>query len=126
MNDDLKRLYRTLGFTGSLTEEATAASFAAAAEEAPAELPPLDAAGLDQLEEMLNREPRKTLARVREIWDAGMTQKRLRAAIAIARQAIATPGETADAIEAETMSFAMAGAALPPDFNFPGMDLDEI
>jgi len=128
MNDDLKKLYRMVGYVGPLEGDATSAddaSFGAPSPAGPdpAEMPPLDADGLDQLEERLNREPRKTLARVRETWDPKMTQKRLRAAIAIARRALAAPEEVVAEFEAEAVSFS---SALPPDFTFPGMDLDEV
>ncbi|MGE0131348.1 MAG: metallophosphoesterase [Blastocatellales bacterium] len=140
MNDDLKKLYRTLGYAGPLPEGDAPGSFAApspAAEAAagaapalasdPAERPPLDAAGLNQLEEMLNREPNKTLARVREMWDSGMTRERLREAIAAARRAMAAPTEAVAVVEAENAFFAAAIPALPPGFTFPGMnDLPKI
>ncbi len=128
MNDDLKKLYRMLGYVGPLEGEAPSAgdvSFAATveAEPDPADPPPLDAAGIDQLEEMLNRHPRKTLSRAREAWDPKMTQKKLRAVIANARRALTTPAEVIAEFETRSLSFS---SALPPDFSFPGMDLDEI
>src|SRR5262249_32732789 len=109
-------LYRMVGYVGPLEGEATAAdeaSFAAPGlvEHDPAEMPPLDANGLDQPEERLNREPRKTLARVRETWDPKMTQKRLRAAIANARRALAAPDEFVAEFGAKAVSFS---SALPP------------
>ena len=151
MNDDLKKLYRMLGYVGPLDGESPsgeAASFAstldAGAEPAepaplalarnfsaarvgagpdPADPPPLDAAGLDQLEEMLNRHPRITLSRVRESWKPKMTQKELRAVIADARRALAEPTQVIAEFETAALSFS---PALPPGFNFPGMDLNEI
>ncbi len=129
MNDDLTKLYRTLGFTGSLPEADAANRTAVAAAQAaadPAELPPLDAAGLDQLEAMLNRHPRKTLTRMRELIDTELTEAQLRVAIARARQALNAPREAVAAIEADRTFFAAATSALPPDFTFDGMDLNEI
>jgi len=122
MNDDQRRLYRALGFTGPLPGDEAPSSFDVAAEDDLAEAPPLDEAGLDQLEEMLNREPRKTLARMREIWDRTMTAKRLREAIAHARRALATPDEAIAEIEAATEAASFSSTGLPPDFSFPGMD----
>ena len=127
MNEDLKKLYRTVGITAPLPDDAV--SFAIPGAEGqpgadPADLPPLDAAGLDQFEEELNLRPRKTLAKVRQMWDPKMTQQRLREAIAIARRALNAPDEVVAEIETAAVSFALAG--LPPGFEFPGMDLDEI
>jgi hypothetical protein len=101
---------------------------AAAAAQAtdPAELPPLDAAGLDQLEAMLNRHPRKTLTRMREVIDGKMTEAQLRSAIERARQALRAPREAVAALEAEQTFLAAAAAALPMNFTFDGMDLNEI
>lgn len=127
MNEDLKKLYRTVGITAPLPNEAT--SFGgigaeALAVEDSADLPPLDAEGLDQLEAELNLHPRKTLARVREVWDRTMTQQRLRDAIAKARRALNAPEDAIAEIEAGTGSF--SAPVLPPGFDFPGMDLDAI
>jgi hypothetical protein len=121
MNNNQKRLYRALGFTGPLPGDEES-SFDVAAEDDLAEIPPLDEAGLDQLEEMLNREPRKTLALVREIWDRTMTSKRLREAIAHARRALAAPDEAIAEIEAANEAASFSATGLPPDFSFPGMD----
>ncbi|NOT58965.1 MAG: metallophosphoesterase [Acidobacteria bacterium] len=129
MNDDLTRLYRTIGFNGPLPSDATRTAVAAAtAVQAsdPAELPPLDAAGLDQLEAMLDRHPRKTLTRMRALVDAELTEAQLRVAIARARQALAAPREAVAAIQADAAFFAAAVPALPPDFIFDGMDLNEL
>jgi len=128
MNDDLKKLYRALGYVGPMEGEALSVdetSFAVTAEneQDPAELPPLDAEGLDRFEERLNRNPRKTLSRVRELWAPKMTQKQLRAVIARARRALNAPAEVIAEFEAEAVSFS---SALPLNFNFPGMDLNEI
>jgi Calcineurin-like phosphoesterase len=128
MNDDLKKLYRMLGYVGPLegaSPSADDASFAVTIENEPdqAELPPLDAEGLDRFEERLNRNPRKTLSRVREVWDPKMTQKQLRSVIERARRALNAPAEVIAELEAAAVSFA---GALPLDFNFPGIDLDEI
>jgi hypothetical protein len=128
MNDDLKKLYRMLGYVGPLegaSPSTEAASLAATvkARPDPAEPPPLDAAGLKQLEEQLNLHPRKTLARVREAWNPKITQKQLRAIIASAHSALAAPAKAASEFRAAALSFS---TALPPSFDFPGMDLDEI
>jgi hypothetical protein len=128
MNDDLKNLYRMLGYVGPLEDEAPsakAASFAATVKARPdlAEPPPLDAAGLDKLEEQLNLHPRKTLARVREAWNPKITQKQLRAIIASARRALTAPAKATSEFKAAAFSFS---SALPSNFEFPGMDLDEI
>jgi hypothetical protein len=128
MNDDLKKLYRTLGYVGPLdgvASSAEVASFAATFEagQDPAEPLPLDDAGLSQFEEMLNRHPRKTLRRVREAWNPTMTQKELRGVIANARRALTAPAEVIAEFETAAFSFS---SALPPNFNFPGMDLGEI
>ncbi len=128
MNDDLRKLYRMLGYVGPLEGDSpteSGISFAMAVENDPdpAELPPLDAEGLDRFEAQLNRNPRKTLARVREVWNPKMTQKELRSIIARARHALNAPAEIIAELEAEAISFSNA---LPLDFGFPGMDLSEI
>jgi hypothetical protein len=151
MNDDLKKLYRMLGYIGPLDGEepsVEAVSFAStldadldpaepapraaarnnavarvAAGPDPADPPPLDAAGLDLLEEMLNRHPRITLSRAREAWNPNMTQKQLRAVIADARRALTAPTEAMAAFRTQAFS---SSSALPPNFTFPGMDLNEI
>jgi hypothetical protein len=151
MNDDLKELYRMLGYIGPLDGEAPSAetaSFASTLDAGPdpaepgpraaarnysvarvgvvpdpADPPPLDAAGLDLLEEMLNRHPRRTLSRAREAWNPKMTQKQLRAVIADARRALTAP--TVAMAEFRTAAFS-SSSALPSNFTFPGMDLDEI
>ncbi len=123
MNEDLKTLYRTVGITAPLPDDTV--SFGTLGVDAdPADLPPLDAAGLDQLEEELNRHPRRTLAKVRQMWDPKMTEQRLREAIATARRALNAPDEAIAEIETAAVSFALA--ALPDGFEFPGMDIDDI
>lgn len=128
MNEDLKTLYRTVGITAPLPDATR--SFAATAAlnaEDPADLPPLDANGLDQLETELNLHPRLTLARAREAWDPGLTQKQLREAIATTRRALNAPEQAVAEIQAAALSrSAIAAAALPNGFDFPGMDLAEI
>lgn len=129
MNEDLKTLYRTVGITAPLPDATR--SFAATEAlntEDPADLPPLDADGLDQLEEELNLHPRTTLARVREAWNPKLTQKQLREAIATTRRALNAPEEAVAEIEAAAVSRSAiaAAAALPDDFDFPGIDLINI
>lgn len=128
MNNDLKKLYRTLGYTGPLEDEAV--SFSASAigeyEPDPAELPPLDAEGLDQLEAELNLHPRKTMARVREAMGREMTPKRLRQAIAEARRALEKPAEVLAELETSAQAVSFAAAALPAGFDFPGIDDPDI
>lgn len=138
MNDDLKKLYRRLGYTGPLPGDDSPESFAVsgagdtalgaapALVEDPAEKPPLDAAGLERLERELKDHPRRTLAQVRQMWDKDMTMPRLRAIIGDARRALEETSEVLREIgpEPETLSF--AATSLPPDFNFPGMEDPQI
>ncbi|MEP7336664.1 MAG: metallophosphoesterase [Acidobacteriota bacterium] len=126
MNEDLKNLYRTVGITAPMPDDAV--SFGALGAQAQgddsADLPPLDASGLDQLEEELNLHPRKTVSRVRQMWDPKMTEQRLREHIATARRALNAPDEMVAEIETAALSFALN--ALPDGFEFPGMDINDI
>jgi hypothetical protein len=128
MNDELTRLYRCLGYSGPLATETSRslAGAAVAVRKDPAELPPLDAAGLDEFEDQLNREPEWTLSRVRETWDADLTEAELRSSLAYARRALTSPREAVAMLEAETTLLRSTAPALPPEFNFPGMNLSEI
>ncbi len=119
MNDDLKKLYELIGVAAPDDSDVSFSTMGAGDNDEP---PPLDAEGLDRLEEALNKEPRKTLARVREGWHSGVTEKQLRDAIAYARRALAEPGVVV--AELEAVSFGLK--PLPPGFTFEGMDLDEI
>lgn len=119
MSDDLKRLYTIIGVTAPDESDVSFSTLEAADNNEP---PPIDAEGLDQLEKELNENPKTTLARVREGWHAGVTEKQLRETIALARRALASPGVVADELEAT--SFAIT--PLPAGFTFEGMDLDEI
>mgnify|MGYP000470498492 CR=1 FL=1 len=115
MNDDLKKLYETLGYTGPMPDETV--SFSSLGESS-GELPPLDLASLEQLEAELNTNPRRLLKRVREMWARDMTLERLRKALALARRALETPNEVR--AEIEVASFAIK--PLPDGFDFPGMN----
>jgi len=138
MNDDLKKLYRALGYTGPLPGDESLESFAVSAVgdaalgaapalvEDPAEKPPLDAAGLERLERELKDRPRKTLAQVRQMWDPGMTMPRLRKILAATRRALENPADVRAEIEPETEAVSFSATALPPEINFPGMDDPEI
>ncbi len=114
MNNDLKKLYEKLGYTGPTDE---AVSFSAMGQE-PAELPLLDNEGLKLLEAELKAHPRRLLNRVRAMWDSKMTLPRLREALALARRALDKPKEML--AEVEAASFALT--PLPPGFDFPGMN----
>ncbi|MFN0111576.1 MAG: metallophosphoesterase family protein [Blastocatellia bacterium] len=125
MNDDLKKMYRLLGHVGPLPGDAPQSfGILDAAAEDPAEVPPLDLVGLEKLEQELKQHPRKTLEFMRESSDTEMTMPRLRDALSRARQMLEDPAAAVADIEAQSaVSF---GLALPPDFTFPGMNLDEI
>ncbi|HKQ72568.1 MAG TPA: metallophosphoesterase, partial [Blastocatellia bacterium] len=90
----------------------------------PAETPPLDAEGLWRLEQQLRLHPRATLARWREIFGYGsyMTMNHFLKVIDLARRALESPEEFLAEADVEIESTQV----LPPDFSFPGMDLDEI
>jgi len=122
MKTDLEKLYRTLGYTGPL--EIDAVSFSAIAENQVdmAELPPLDAGGLDQLEAELNLHPRKTMTRVREVMGREMTPARLRKALAYARHALEKPGEVLAEIETPSDAVSFAASVFPAGFTFPGFE----
>ncbi len=121
MNDDLKKLYEKLGYTGPQTDTV---SFAAIGEES-AEWPLLDLEKLNEIEAELNAQPRRLLARVRAMWDRKMTLPKLREAVALARRALEQPDKMlAELDAAETVSF--AAATFPEGFTFPGMDDPEI
>ena len=138
MNDDLKKLYRRLGYTGPLPGDGAPESFAvsAAGDAAPgvapalaedlAETPPLDAAGLERLERELKDHPRRTLARAREMWGAGMTMPHLRKILGATRRALENPADVLAEIDPATEAVSFSATSLPPDFNFPGMDDPEI
>lgn len=119
MNEDLKKLYELIGVAAPDDGDVSFSTLEASANHEP---PPLDAEGLDQLEQALNKNPRLTLARVREGWHAEVTEKQLREAIAHARRALAEPSVVV--AELEAMSFGLT--PLPAGFTFEGMDLDEI
>lgn len=135
MDSDLTQLYRTLGYKGPTTEAditpspAAATSRSRSAREAArarsAEIPPLDLEGLNALEEQLNRSPRQTMARVRDVWDKNVTEAYLRESIDRARTAMRSPETAVVAIEA-ARTHARAASVLPPGFTFEGIDLDEI
>ncbi|MCI0387279.1 MAG: hypothetical protein MOB07_00695 [Acidobacteria bacterium] len=138
MNDDLRKLYRTLGYTGPLPGDEAPESFAVsvagdatpgvapALAEDPAEKPPLDAAGLERLENELKHHPRKTLARAREMWGGELTMPRLREIIATTRRALEEPNRVLAEIGVTIGAESFAAAPLPPEINFPGMDDPEI
>ncbi len=120
MNNDLKKLYRTLGYTGPLTDEPVSFSAMAQPEQDVAEMPPLDAEGLDQLETELKKHPRKTLWRAREVMGKKLTTNELQNIIAETRRALEKPAEVLAEIESSTDAVSFAATVFPPGFDFPG------
>ncbi|WP_437759622.1 metallophosphoesterase family protein [Sorangium sp. So ce1389] len=142
-------LYRTLGYTGPLPSsvpEIPARHVPAPAEDDPGVLaapgappppvpppfsggggdePPLDPVGLEILEERLREAPEEVLARARAAWDERLTEDQLREAIAEAMALFRAKSPTAVQMDSPE-AHAAAGYALPPEFEFPGMNLDEI
>jgi hypothetical protein len=91
----------------------------------PADEPPLGPEGVDELEKRLNTDPEETLARARAVIDKRLTEEELRSYIAQARLALLSP-ETAVALVNAEEEHLEAASALPPEFDFEGMNLDEI
>jgi len=155
MEEKHKLLYETLGYTGPLETGSQRLSTEVIADELlnpvaddanagplideavvvlpttvlpgqdPAEIPPLDPEGIEQLEESLNLRPEETLIRAREAFDEDISETQLRAMIAQARMALDAPETAIASLEMDSIHLEAANP-LPPDFNFEGMDLDEI
>ena len=91
----------------------------------PEDEPPIDLAQLGQLEERLRTDPEETLAHFRGVMDSELSINELENAFEDARLMLESPRAAAQALEA-LQSVESLGPSLPPDFSFPGMDLDEI
>ncbi|WP_437931244.1 metallophosphoesterase [Sorangium sp. So ce291] len=88
------------------------------------DVPPLDPVGLEILEERLQEAPEEVLARARAAWDQELTEEELRRAIA---EAMALFRAAPSALQMDSAAeHAAAGYALPQEFEFPGIALDEI
>ncbi|MGH7597919.1 MAG: hypothetical protein ACREOI_16340, partial [bacterium] len=88
MNEELKSVYRELGYIGPLPGD----------EEEPRgrgdesyELPPLDEPGLAQLEQLLRDQPAELVAFFRKKYNYPLTEKKIRSTIAEAREAFDDP-----------------------------------
>ena len=91
----------------------------------PEDEPPIDLDQLGQLEERLRTDPKETLAYFRGVMDSELTLNELENAFEDARLMLESPRAAAQALEA-LQSVESLGPSLPPDFSFPGMDLDTI
>jgi hypothetical protein len=91
----------------------------------PAEEPPLGPEGVDELEKQLNTDPEGMLSMARAVIDKGITEAELRSYIAQARLALLSPDTAVALVNAEEAHLE-AASALPPEFDFDGMNLREI
>jgi hypothetical protein len=113
-------LYRALGYEEPIARAMPGAKAAAAAPQD--EIPPLDADGAAELEDLLRREPQRVLEAARRTWDPKLDQAELEKAVREAREALEDPMRAA----ARMKMVHAAGLKLPPEFTFPGMDLGAV
>lgn len=95
------------------------------AEEVPEDLPALNLDSLAELERFLDLDPEQAVAALRNAFGQGFTEQQIRVSLAAARAALERPGRLLPVLEARA-SLEDLKAPLPPDFTFPGMDLNEI
>jgi len=88
---DLKRLYRELGYTGSLEAKPRKRGLTPRRTKADQDLPPLDPDGLANLETLLRERPEEFLQDFRESHQMPLTDDELRQAFAETRQAFDDP-----------------------------------
>ena len=124
ISDDLKRLYRELGYLGALEEKPRKRGAAPRDDKAASDLPPLDADGLKQIEALLRRQPNQFLKQFRAGNQMPLTNAELREGFAELHQAFKTPG--AHVAKLQTARRQAAGprrrgdAGLPPSIQLYG------
>ena len=125
MDPDLEQVYRRFGFDP--TPAATDATLLGAdpTEKAADRDRVPTIVDLDRERERLDRDPEGVLRELRGVWDSQITEWQVRAALQEARDALSSP-PTFLAADAAEKRHADESQPLPPDFSFPGMDLDEI
>jgi len=95
MNEDLKNLYRELGYTGAFPQprSETRGGEMAPPQWDPKELAPLDKAGLEIIETLLKDHPAETLAQLKAANNYPVEDKIILEAIQDARRAFDSPGK---------------------------------
>jgi hypothetical protein len=122
---DATVLYEALGYREPIPRGRMAggAGLEAAAAAPPEEIPPLDAAGARELEQLLATEPHRVLEAARRVWDPRIEPLELEDAVRDARRALEEPERAAARMRGALEARARP---LPADFTFPGMDLGAV
>ncbi len=79
---------------------------------------------IEKIEELLEIEPDETLKKLQDAWNDELTLEQARSAISLARGVLKNPSQIIPVLHAESALESISD--LPPDFNFPGIDLGNI